>query len=215
MRSVKPRFVLVSTAALALAAGWSSFTAPMTLAQPAAAAVPIKIAIANPAHIFAELAETKALQIQMQDEQKKFTTTQQDKMAEINDLKSKRDALLPEHPQWSELNSQLAAKTAEYRVWLETQKVVAESTQKTKMSALFKKIEQGVAEIAKRDGIDLVIADNRDPLPPNLDEIDVRTLRGLLLQRDVIYSSDRIDMTEAVVTLLDAKYRGVAAAGPR
>jgi len=212
MRSVKPRFVLVSAATLALAAGWSSFTAPAALAQPAAAQAAIKIAIANPAHIFAELAETKALQIQMQDEQKKFQTAQQEKVAAITDLKNKRDNLNPAHPQWAELNSQLAALTAEYKVWMETQKVIAESTQKIKMTALFKKIEEGVADIAKRDGIDLVIADNRDPLPPNLDEIDVRTLRGLLLQRDVIYSNDRIDMTEAVVTLLDAKYHGVAAA---
>ena len=212
MRSVKSRFVLASAATLALAAGWSSFTAPTALAQPTAAQAPAKIAIANPAHIFAELAETKSLQIQMQDEQKKFTTAQEEKMKAINDMKTRRDALLPDHPQWAELNSQLAALTAEYRVWVETQKVIAESTQKSKMTALFKKIEQGVAEIAKEDGIDLVIADNRDPLPPNLDEIDVRTLRGLLLQRDVIYASDKLDMTEKVVTRLDSKYRGIAAA---
>lgn len=212
MRSVKSRSVLVSAAALALAAGWSSFSAPTTVAQPAAAQASVKIAIANPAHIFAELAETKSLQFQMQDEQKKFMATQDEKMKAITDMKTRRDALLPDHPQWAELNSQLAALTAETRVWVETQKVIAESTQKSKMAALFKKIEQGVAEIAKEDGIDLVIADNRDPLPPSLDEIDVRTLRGLLLQRDVIYAADKIDISEKVVTRLDAKYRGIAAA---
>ena len=42
-------------------------------AQPAAGPRrPARIAIANPAHIFDELAETKALQIQMAEEQKKF-----------------------------------------------------------------------------------------------------------------------------------------------
>jgi outer membrane protein len=213
MRRVKSRFVLVSATALALAAGWSSSTAPTALAQPAAAQAPLKIAIANPGHIFSELAEFKAVLIQMQDQQKKLAAEQGDKMKAINDLKTRRDALLPEHPQWSELNSQLAALTADYRVWVETQKVNAESTEKFKMAALFKKIEQAVAEIAKRDGIDLVIADNRDPLPANLDEVDVRTLRGVLLSRDVIYATDRIDITQAVVTLLDAKYRGIAAAG--
>src|ERR1700722_16680270 len=99
MRIAKSRFVLVSAAALALAAGWSSSTAPTTVAQPAAAQAPVRVAIANPAHIFAELAETKVLQTQMQDEQKKFMVAQEEKMAAINKLKGQRDALNPEHPQ--------------------------------------------------------------------------------------------------------------------
>ena len=97
-------------------------------------------------------------------------------MAAINDMKNKRDALNPDHPQWAELNSQLATLTAEYKVWVETQKAIAESTQKHKMKRCSRRSRKRVAEVAKRDGIDLVIADNRDPLPPNLDEIDVRTV---------------------------------------
>ncbi len=79
------------------------------------------------------------------------------------------------------------------------------------MLALFKKIEQGVAEIAKQEQIDLVIADNRDPLP-NPDEVELAQLRAGILSRDVLFSADRLDITEKVVTLLDAKFRGIAAA---
>jgi len=214
MRIAKPGFVLGSAAALALAAGWASFSAPLALAQPGAVQAPVKVAIANPRHIIAEMAEFKAFNFQMQDEEKKFAATQNDKVKEINDLKTRRDALLPEHPQWAELNAQYAAKNAEYRVWLETQKVLNESEQKAKMTALFKKVETAVAEIAKEEAIDLVIADNRDPLPADLDELDLRTLRGLILQRDVIYASDRIDITEKVVTRLDAKFRAIAPPAP-
>lgn len=213
MRTATSRLVLAS-AALALAGGWASFAAPLAVAQAAAAQAPVKVAIASPLHIFAEMAEFKAFNIQMQDDEKKFLATRDDKVKEINVLKSRRDALLPEHPQWAELNAQLAAETAKYKVWLETQKVLNESAQKAKMAALFKKVENAVAEIAKEEGIDLVIADNRDPLPDNLDELDIRTVRGLILQRDVLYASSRIDITEKVVTRLDAKFRAIAPAAP-
>ncbi len=108
MRIVTSRSVLVSATVLALASGWLS-SAPTSLAQPSAAQTQIKVAIANPSHIFSELAEFKVLQTQMQDEQKKFVATQDEKVKAITDMKNRRNALLPAHPQWAELNSQLAA----------------------------------------------------------------------------------------------------------
>jgi Skp family chaperone for outer membrane proteins len=213
MHIPKSRLFLVSVAALALA-GWVACSAPRALAQPGTVQAPVKVAIANTKHIIGEMAEFKAFNIQMQDEEGKFKAAQEYKVKEINDLKSRRDSLLPEHPQWADLNAQSDAKTAEYRVWVETQKVLNESAQKTKMIALFKKVETAVAEIAKEEGIDLVMADNRDPLPADLDEMDIRTVRGMILQRDVLYATDRIDITEKVVTRLDAKFRAIAPVAP-
>lgn len=203
--------LVLASMVLAPAAGTMSFGAPPAPAQPVAAQAAIRVAIASPLHIFNEMAETKAFNIQLKDDEKNFTATQQDKLKEISDLKTRRDALRPEHPQWAELNAQLAGKTAEYRVWLETQKVLNESKQKTKMAAMFTKIESAVAEIAKEENLDLVIADNRDPLPDDLDAIDARTLRGMLLQRDIIFAATRIDITEKVVTRLDAKFHSATA----
>lgn len=227
MRKATSRPVLLSAAALALSAGFSVWCGPragaapgVPAAAPAAPAIPaaavstdapVRVAIANPAHIFNDMAETKALQAEMQEEQKKFAAAQHEKVAAIEDLKGKRDQLNPEHPQWAELNTQLATLTAEYKVWVEVQRAKAESTQKQKMKALFQKIEDAVGEVAKRDRIDLVIADNRDPLPTNLEDIDVRAFRSLILQRDVLYAGSRTDISQAVVTLLDARYRAAAA----
>ena len=207
MRLQKSRFVTMA-AALTLSAGLGLFVLPASAQPTAGAAASVRIAIANPAHIFADMAETKALQAEMAEQQKQFQIAQKSKTDEITDMKNKRDALNPEHPQWAQLNADLAKMTAEYRVWIETEKAKAESMQKVKMKKLFHEIEEAVGQIAKQDGYDLVLADTRDPLPSSLDEIDVRTLRGMLLSRDVIYATDRIDISQAVVTLLDAKYRG-------
>ncbi len=173
----------------------------------------MKIGVANPAHIFNEMQETKSLQAKMSDDQKRFAGDQQQKVKEIEALKAQRDGLDPKHPQYEQLNEALSKKTIEYKVWAESEKARAEHNQKRQMKALFAKIEAAVEEVAKRDGIDVVVADQRDPLPDELDQLDIRQLRVMLLQRNVMYTSARADMSQAVLTLLDAKYKSAGAVG--
>lgn len=181
---------------------------------PPASNQPLKIVVANPSKIFNEMAETKALQTRMKQEQDRFAQTVQEKAGALKQLKESRDALNPSHPQYEELNNQLMKASMEYKVWGESQKMMAEHTQKKQMKALFEKITAAIGEVAKRDGIDVVIANNSEQLPTDqeLEGMDIRALRAMILQKDVLYTTDRADISTAVITLLDARYKAAGGA---
>jgi Skp family chaperone for outer membrane proteins len=173
----------------------------------------LKIAVCNPARIFNDMQETKTLQSKMVEEQNKFVASAHEREAAMEQLKKARNDFKPDHPQYSEANDKLMQATVEYKVWGESQRALAQHMRKREMKMLFEKIQAAVAEIARKENIDLVFADSRDPLPDDLDPIDINQLRGMILQKDVLYASDKIDISQKVLTLLEARYKAGAVAG--
>ena len=190
-----------------------SFQAPPAAAQAAAApAKPLRIAVANQARIFNEMAETKALQGRMVEEQKKIVATEKEKRAVIEQLRAQRDQLKPDHPQAEEINNQLLNASLDYKLWGESQKAMAEARQKRQIRQLFEKVQNAVAEVAKNESIDLVLAEQRDPLAAKLDTISLEQLQGAFLSKDVLYASKESDISDKVLALLDARYKAAGAA---
>jgi Skp family chaperone for outer membrane proteins len=206
---------------LAVTAGPASAApGPVAGPGPAAAAAapapsgPIRIAVANPARVFNEMQETKSLQAKMVEDEKRFTAEKQDREKQIEQLKTSRQNLNPSHPQYEELSNQFLKATIEYKVWVDSRRLIAEQTQKRQMKMLFEKIQDAIAEVAKDRQVDVVIADNKDPLPSDatLEQVDIRALRGAILSKEVLFAGPRADLTDAVLTLLDARYKGAGAA---
>lgn len=221
VRVLSLRFGAALTLGTALSVG-VLLGAGLAGAQPAAAAAaaapapsgPIRIAVASPSHIFNEMMETKSLQAKMQDDQKKFAATQREKAAAIDQLKAQRDALKPGEAQFEELNNKLIDASLEAKVWMEAERAKAEHQQKRQMKQIFEKIQTAIADVAKQDGYDLVLADNKDPLPSDadLEQVDIRALRGAILQKSVLFSTDRIDISQKVLALLDTRYKAAGGA---
>jgi hypothetical protein len=106
------------------------------------------------------------------------------------------------------------SETVAYKVWGETERAKAEFKQKRQMKALFDKIQVAIAAVAKRDGIDLVIADSSERLPDDIGQVDMRALRAMILQKNVLFvnpGKQGLDITAAVQLQLDAEFK---AAGP-
>ena len=187
--------------------------------RPAAAQTPapVRIAVVNPAKVFNDMAETKALQARMADEQRRFEAESKARAGKLAELKKGRDDIKPDSPQWDAANQALMTESAAYKVWGETQRAVAEFNQKRQMKVLFDKIQVAIAKVAKRDGIDLVIADSSERLPDEIDAVDLRALRGMILQKNVLFVNSNkqgLDITAAVQLQLDAEYKaGGPAAG--
>lgn len=192
-----------------------AFNAAPAAAQGAAAASarPLRIAVANPARIFNEMAETKALQGRMMEEQKKFVGLEKEKRATIEQLRAQRDQLKADHPQFQEINGQLLTASLDYKLWGESQKALAEQRQKHQMRQLFDKVQSAVAEVAKNENIDMVMAEQRDPLPDDLDSISIQQLKAAILSKDVLYASKDSDISDRVLALLDARFKA-AGTGP-
>ena len=206
--------------------GWTAGPASAAPGQPAgpgpvAAAAPlpapssaIRVAVANPARVFNEMQETKALQSKMVEDEKRFTAEKADREKQIEQLKASRQNLNPNHPQYEELSNQFLKASIEYKVWLESRRLIAEQTQKRQMKMLFEKIQGAIAEVARDRQVDVVIADNKDPLPSDatLEQVDIRALRSAILQKEVLFAGERADLTDSVLALLDARYKAAGAA---
>ena len=208
-RAFRPASLLLLLAVVAVA----GLVAGAGAARRGAGTAP-RIAVANPSRIFNEMQETRTLQAKMKDEQQRFATQQKEKMAELDQLKSSRDALKPSHPHYDDLNGQLMKAGINYKVWVDSQRLIAEQTQKRQMKNLFEKVEAAIAEVAKNKGINLVLADNKEPLPndQDLETINFQTFRQLILQKQVLYANDRVDISQDVLVLLDARFKGAGAA---
>ena len=152
----------------------------------------------------------------MQSDQKLLAGVNGEKREKLIALKAARDALKVDSPQYQERNAELLKASIEYESWGKINEANIQRDQKLQMRRLFEKIEQGVAEVAKKNGYDLVLTDQHPDLPDDVDQINLDQLRTLINSRNVIYTSEKIDISSDVLAVLDARYRAApqVAAGP-
>ena len=189
-------------------------TITILLAGPLMAAEGTRIAVANTARIFSEMQELKDLQVKLQSEQKLLTGVNGEKRDKLNALKAARDALKVDSPQYQDKNAELLKAAIEYESWAKINDADMQRNQKLQMRRLFEKIEQAVGEVAKQKGYDLVITDQRPDLPDDLDKLTLDQLRALINSRNVLYAGEKIDISNDVLALLDARYRAGAKSQP-
>jgi len=177
------------------------------LAAPVGAQQAPRVAIANTARILNELQETKDLNQKIQNDLTTLEAERKIREQKVKDLQAVRDALKSDSPQFAEKNKEWMNENFQYQIWIQMQKTFLESEQKRQMKQLFDKIEQTVAEVATQKGIDLVLAEQRTEVPENLDAITVDQLKAVIGQRNVLHHSAAVDLTNDIITAMDAKYK--------
>lgn len=187
-----------------------SFIVALTalLALPALAAAQTRVGVANTARIFNEMQETRDLQQQIDQERVKMEETVRQKRGQLQALREARDQIKPDSPQYQERNRELLNATVEFETWGRLMQAELQRTQKRRMASLFEKIESSVAVIAQQKGLELVLAQHAVDLPPDLDELPIEQVRAIINQRNVLYATDPIDVTDEVLAHLDAQYKG-------
>ena len=113
--------------------------------------------------------------------------------------------LKPDNPQYKKAQQDLDQAMADFDSWGKVVRLQAERDQKQTMVMLFNKIQAAVTQIAKEDQIDIVIAD-QGPDIGDTEDLTFDQLRALINQKDVLYTSKRADISDEVLTLLDAQY---------
>lgn len=183
--------------------------AAFILASPALAQQkPIRIAVVDTSRVFNEMQETADLRKRMEAERQRLQATLEQKRAEIKTLQGQRELLKPDHPQFEELNKQMLQKAMEMEVWEKYTKIDAERSQKRQMRDLFSKIEDAVADVATKQGLDLVLNDQRPDIPDMIDAISMDQLRAVINSRQVLFAARNIDISNDVIATLDAQYKG-------
>ncbi len=175
-----------------------------------------RIAAVNPSRIFNEMQETKNLKESLEGERVRLTALEKEKREELQKLQNQRNQLKADTPQWDELNNKLMDAALEFQLWGQSTKAKAERNQKKQLKVLFDHIEQAVAEVAKRDGYDIVVADQRPDLAENIEQLNIDQVRALINSRNVLYVSPKADISDTVIALMDSKLKsgGAAPAAP-
>jgi Skp family chaperone for outer membrane proteins len=194
-----------------LAALLGSFLVAPSLAR-ADASPPPKIAVANTARIFNDMQETKDLKQQLEARHTEVSNEESDRKAKIQQMEDNIKELRPDNPQYQKSLEDLDKAMAEFEAWGKVVQLEAERDQKHTMVMLFDKIQATVTQVAKDDQIDIVIAD-QGPEIGNTEGMTFDQLRALINQKDVLYTSKRADISDEVLTRLDAQYAKDKAAG--
>ncbi|MBV8782008.1 MAG: OmpH family outer membrane protein [Phycisphaerae bacterium] len=195
---------LVRTTLAALAVAIALASTPIHAAAQAAGT---KVAVANAGKIFNEIREKKDWEQKTATDSKTIQDTAFQKQQKIKSLQDQRDNLRPDSPQYAQKNSELMSAKIDLEVYAQIQTADAQRQNKQKTKEIFDKIVNSVAEVATSKGVDLVLADSHPDLPDDfLEKANIDQVRALLGQRNVLFSSPQVDITQDVITAMDAKY---------
>ena len=176
-----------------------------------AQAAPSKVATANPIRIFTQIQKTKDLQSAMQTKTNALLAQRTAKANELKDLEAKRDLLNADSPERAALTEEIIEKTINLQAWMTIRKNVIEKEQKDKTVALYREILAAVRKIATQRGIQIVLAELASEFPADIDQATPQQVETRLAQRNILFTSAESDLTDAVITQMDADYKSGAA----
>lgn len=171
----------------------------------AAAAAGERIAVANVSRIFNEMQETKDLKEQLEAKRQDLNNQEKEKRGAIKEMDDHLHNIKPDSPQYKEDIEKLDKAMADLESWGKVVRLEAERDQKVTMRNLFEKIKAAVSDIAKQQGFDVVLADQGGDFP-NLEQVNFDQLRAYINQQSVLFAAKGVDISDAVLTLLDANY---------
>lgn len=173
-----------------------------------------KIAVVNPARIFADMQETNDLKQKLEQERATLEGEVKARQQKVRDLQAARDLLKADSAQYQEADKAFMKEAIEFDTWSKITQAQLQGNQKQQMKVLFDKIVTATQEVASARGIELVIADQKPDLPENLSQINVDQLRGILNQRNVLHADPKVDLSDEVIAKLDEKYKAGGGASP-
>jgi Skp family chaperone for outer membrane proteins len=168
-----------------------------------------KIRTVNPGKIFNDMQETKDLKQKITAQSQGLQKQQETYENDLKEAQKRRELYKPDTEDYSKANNELLTKAINYKAWQEITRNNLATEQKTQMVRLFAKIEAATAEVAKEQGLDLVIVEQRGDMPnaEQLGQLNADQVRALINQRNVMFSNGKLDITEAVRAKVDENYK--------
>lgn len=174
-----------------------------TSAQPAGGKSPTTVGVVNMMRLFNEYEQTKWLNEQF--EQRKVQI-QQELDAREQVLKQAQEALgyfAPDTPEYQKASWELIYKQADREGFLSAAEYQVSLDHRNLTLKTYRDIETMIKTVAERYGIDVVLT--YEAL--QTDVADSQTLRQQIRFRQVIYHHDKTDITDSVLTELNAAFQ--------
>jgi Skp family chaperone for outer membrane proteins len=193
--------------ALAVATVGAATAVLATAAAPARAQSGPKIGVVNVAVVSSKIQELKEFAARIQNEQQLLDASVKGHQAQLSMMQEKLNNLKPDSDAF---DTQLAdAQKTGLQFQMDDQLRKADLLREVNKQnkSLFLEVQQVVADIAKKKGLDLVIVEPEVRLPTSVQNVDPQQLNNLISQKTVLYASPNIDLTDEVATALDAQYK--------
>ncbi|HWB53476.1 MAG TPA: OmpH family outer membrane protein [Tepidisphaeraceae bacterium] len=177
---------------------------------------PTKVAVANTAQIFSQLQEVKDLTVKMNNDQRSLQADEQRRKADLENLMNTRNQFKPDSDQWSDANQKYIKAAVDYRSWAELTQIDQQREAKLHMSQIFSEIQQEATALAKQMGYDIVLSQQAPDLAPAIEDpqVSFQQFRGLVTQYKVLYAGSAVDISDKIVTALDATYKSRTSSAP-
>jgi Skp family chaperone for outer membrane proteins len=166
----------------------------------------LKIAICNPVKVATQIQEYKDLNEKLKSEKTALDVEMGQRKEKIKSMQDELKLLVPDSVPFGDKNKALLQYSIETEVWAKMQEMDLSRTQKNMTKSIFDKIAKTVAQLAKDRAITLVLADKTPDIPDDLDNVPAETLTMALLQKSVLYSDPKYDITQDVVIAMDKAY---------
>jgi len=189
--------------------GVAILTAAATLGP---AVGPTKVAVVNIPTVSEKYSKTSELEAQFEGVRRKVNQDRDALKDKIERAKrSAQEELKPGTEDFRQRLKEIALMEAEFQWFTETEGQKVERGLAESLKSIFADIQAAVREVAQEKGLDIVLAS--DNLPPDTPDNPAQVRQHILLQK-VLYWNPSVDITEDVVTRLNAKYKSSGANPP-
>ena len=203
----------VRSALLAVLAGAAGMmmSAGVGLADDAGAP-PMKIGICDPVTVLNKIQEGKDVMSKWKADGETLQNEANVKKGELQTEADELKLLLPTSTEYESKVEKFTEDQADSQAWLQAQQVNMMRKQREEEKALFKKIQDAVSEVAKEDGLTVVI-NGGQPDFPELDKLDAGAFLNTIMEHTTLYSDPALDITDKVVIAMDKNYSAANAGG--
>jgi Skp family chaperone for outer membrane proteins len=126
---------------------------------------------------------------------------------EIQTLQGQLSQIKENSAQYRDLRSQLDEKQISAEGWVKKTKLDLSRAAKDDVHKMFDHVSDAIQQIATEQHFNLVVSDNTpEILGPNFDQMTVQQYGAMLSQRNVLFADKTVDITQDVLTRVDAIY---------
>jgi len=187
----------------------SAFSAPpkAAAAAPPPPTLGTRVAVVDMVKVFNDFKQTKALNKKMDDYKKQLNAEGEKRMEDINALKAQLQAVAPDSADFFKRNKELKLKKFDNQVWEMTEMESLAESHLRWVKKTYKMVTDEVAQVAKKKGIQLVITreELEEPKSPDA-KTQLQAMFQQIINRKVVYSDPAIEITDEVLSSLNAAY---------
>lgn len=167
----------------------------------------LRIGVVDAGKVYDSMTELKDLAAAVRQKRAELTDEGSKRVAELQGLDGQMRQLKDDSPQWNEVRRQLEEKNAAMKVQQELWRSQLQRMERDALKTAHKRVVKAAGEVAGVEQLDLVIADaDPDLSTTNTEQYVGVEFKQLLLSRAVFYSGPKADLTQKVLTRVEADY---------